>query len=375
MKSNTQKKKAEKKPEIKEKKIVSKEENAVNKEENTLDKEKMLNKEAVSREEVLNKEPADKSQVLVIVALLLLLVVLVFLIFLLYKYIPGEPKELTASPLQIELKTTNLSYEFKQFYPNMKFNHNYISYQIEEYCEDEKKERMKNAFKQLADKVELISFYEVEETPDIEVSCSKESSHITKGDFFIAGEGGAKVVVPTGRYNVISSGAILLYDDAKGVKCDWPNIELHELLHVFGFEHSQDKNSLMNVYLESCLQELDESIIYDLKELYSAENLADLYFENVSAIKKGIYLDFNVTIKNSGVIDARDVTLSVFENDERVDNFDLKDISFGGGATFSVSNSKLRSRSSENIKIVIDPDESIREIDEANNIAKLEFVS
>jgi len=360
----------EKKLESKEKAVTKK---AVTNKEPAFDTTKNKEKAVTNKESAFDTTKNKKIQVLVIMALFFLLAILIFLIFLLYKYIPGEPKELIAFPKQIELKTTNLSYEFKQFYPNMKFNHNSISYKINPDCDEEKKERMGNAFEELADKVEVISFHAVEESPDVEVSCSKETSQVLKGDFFVAGEGGAKAVVPTGRYNVISNGAILLYDDTKGVKCGWPNIELHELLHVFGFEHSQDKNSLMNVYLDSCLQKLDEAIITDLKELYSAENLADLYFENASAIKKGIYLDFNVTIKNSGTLDAKNVILSVFENGEKTEDFDLDDLSFGGGVTFSVVNSKLKNRNSDNIDIIIDADNLIREIDENNNIAKLEF--
>jgi len=129
----------------------------------------------------------------------------------------------------------------------------------------------------------------------------------------------------------------------------------------------------MYPYLESCSQKLDESIIQDLEELYSQENLADLYFAHVKAIKKGIYLDFNVTVRNSGVIDAEGVVLSVYDDKERIEDFDLRDISFGGGMNFQVFNIKLKNRNSDNIEIVIDPLNAIKELDEGNNVAKLEF--
>ena len=54
-------------------------------------------------------------------------------------------------------------------------------------------------------------------------------------------------------------------------------------------------------------------------KLYLEDNLPDLYFENVDAvIKKDFlrtYIDFNLTIKNSGVVDASNIYFSVFLRD------------------------------------------------------------
>jgi len=316
-----------------------------------------------------------RGQVLFIIVLIILLLALIGLVYVSYQYIPGKPESLDVIIKQPKLETGNLSHEVKQFYPNMKFNHNSISYKIDSACSDQKKERMTSAFSELAGRVGVISFRPVNEEPDIEVSCSEKAEHSIEEDFFIAGEGGAKEIIQTGQYNVITNGIILLYDVFKGIECDWSIVELHELLHVFGFEHSEDERSIMNAYLESCDQKLDESIIRDLKELYSRENLADLHFEEVIAVKKGRYLDFNVTVKNSGVIDAKNIILSVFDDENRIEDFDLKAVPFGAKIIFQVTNLKLKSRSSKNIEIMIDPDKLVREIDEENNAAEMSFSS
>jgi len=309
--------------------------------------------------------------------ILVLLIVVVFSIagYFLYLNLPGEPKSLKAVISPSKLEVSNLSSEVKQFYPSMKFNHNFISYNIDVQCNEEKTSRMIEAFDELSNKVDEISFYSVNQNPDIEVACSDLEKHSIEEDYFIAGEGGAKEIIQTKRYNVITQGVILLHlNPERSRECEWPNIELHELLHVFGFNHSTDENSLMYPYLESCDQKLDEGIINDLKQLYSKENLPDLYFEEVrDVVKRGVYLDFNVSIKNSGVINSGNVVLSVFEDNKKVDDFDLKDISFGAGVNFQVKNLKLNSRSSENIELRIDSDNLIKEIDEENNIAKLTF--
>lgn len=317
-----------------------------------------------------------KSRGQVILSIILLLALVIVLLtagYFIYLEFPGEPQIFDAVMPLNELKVSNFSSAVKQFYPNIKFNHNSISYSIASDCADEKKNNMLEAFNELQSKVGIISFYSSTNNPDIEVSCSEKEKDSIEEDYFIAGEGGAKEIIQTGRYNIITQGVILLYEERRGIKCDWPNVELHELLHVFGFEHSQDKNSLMFQYLESCSQKLDESIIKTLKELYSKENLPDLYFYNATGVKRGRYLDFNITIKNSGSIDAENVLLSVFDEENKIDNFDLNNIDFGAGISFSVQNLRLDSRGSNNIKFVIDSDNLIEEIDEDNNIVIFKF--
>lgn len=330
----------------------------------------------VSKTQQIPQQTNFKSSLLKITLNVILFIILISLVgvyLLYYLGILGEPEKLNVVVEPPKLEIGNLSYEVKQFYPNMKFNHNSISYKIDSACSDGKKERMFEAFKELENKVGIINFYSVFESPDIEVSCSESVKKSPEKDFFIAGEGGAKEIIQTGRYNVVTNGIILLHSLSQGAQeCEWPNIELHELLHVFGFKHSQDENSLMYPYLESCEQRLDESIINNLKELYSKENLADLYFKEVVAVKRGRYLDFNISVKNSGVISAENVILSVFGEGEKVEDFELEDISFGAGVNFQVNGLKI-SRSSENMEIVIDPANLIREIDEENNVAKLSF--
>ncbi len=323
----------------------------------------------------MKKEKETKSNwILNVIFVLLIIGIILVVAYFIYLNLPGSPEGIKTIIEPPKLEVSNLNSEVKQFYPNMKFNHNSISYKIDSACTEEKTNRMIEAFDKLANKTEIISFYSVSVNPDIEVSCSKQEKHAIDKDYFIAGEGGAKEIIQTGRYNVITQGIILLYSNPeKFLECEWPNIELHELLHVFGFNHSEDENSLMYAYLESCEQRLDLSIVNDLKKLYSKENLADLYFEEVSAIKKGRYLDFNVSIKNSGIINANSVVISIFDNNKKIDDFDLKDIPFGAGVNFNVQNLKLNSRSSENIELIIDFDNLIKEIDEENNIAKLEF--
>jgi len=268
--------------------------------------------------------------------------------------------------------------EVRQFFPNMKFNHKEISYSIGNKCDTKKQKRMKEAFEELSSKVGLIKFYEVLDNADIEVICEEEKRNIEE-EYFIAGEGGAREIIPTGRYNIISGGTVILHGNPHGfLECNWANVELHELIHVFGFNHSENPNSLMYPYLESCEQQLDETIIDKLIELYSIGNFPDLYFEDVEAVQKRKYLDFNLTIKNSGAVDARNAKFSVFEDDELIQTFDLgdeeKEIKYGAGIFIKIENLKLKSANPYKISFVIDSEDLIKEVDEENNIARIEFL-
>lgn len=312
------------------------------------------------------------SVFLLLFLLLLLLFSLLVFTYFLYLNIPGSPESLDIilEPGVIE----NLTNRSNQFFPNMKFNHNVISYDIDRFCEEEKGKRMIEAFNEFSDIIEFVTFYESSENPDIRVVCSeKDIDNLEEKEYFIAGEGGAKEVIQTGRYNIITDGIILLYTNPKFSKCDWPNIELHELLHVFGFDHTNNKNSLMYPLLTSCDQKIEPFIVNELKRLYSEENLADLYFDDISVIKKGRYLDFNLTIKNSGTINAEDVKFSVLDEGELIETRDLDDIDHGAGIIIRIQNFKLIRRNPEEISFILDFDKKIKEIDEKNNIAKINF--
>ena len=328
-----------------------------------------------------------------------LLGLFLFLGYYLYMNLPRDSEQLNASFVQDNLNIipsdTNFS-EVNQFYPNIKFNHNNITYSLDPDCSTEKVDRMLKAFDEISTEVGVINFSQVDSNPDqgeinvspetsnptqttqgfadIEISCSGSGVSSMNKDYFVAGEGGAKEVVLAGRYNVIKGGMILLYDDQKNsIKCDEPKVEIHELMHVLGFNHSTSEGSLMYPLLKSCNQRLDTSIINELKRLYSQDNLPDLYFENVSIIKKGRYVDFNLTIKNSGDVDAPDVSYSIFDDNESVESHDIGNISYGAGIVVQMENLKLIRLNPSEISFVIDSNNSIDELDKKNNIATVKL--
>ncbi len=257
-----------------------------------------------------------------------------------------------------------------QFYPNMRFDKRKLTYSIDETCSEEKKENVEKALQRLENETNLLKFYLTEGEPDIFAECDESKEEVLPGKYFIAGEGGPTSMINTSRFYVIQNGKIFLF--YKKSECKNYNVELHELLHVFGFKHSQNKNSIM--YNTSfCDQVLNNDIVGELKRLYSIESLPDLAFTDITASKKGIYLNFNLSIKNTGLSKAENTTLYLYSENKDIDNFNFKDIDYGEGKIFEAENIRLPSRNIE--KLIFKVSCLGKELSLENNEIKLKLPS
>ena len=297
--------------------------------------------------------------------MLVLLIILGFLgykLYSIYQTLPINPKELIIENASNGYDTGNVIAD--QFASNMRFNHNSITYFIASDCDGIKRDKMLEAFSILEEETEIISFFEDGEDADIIIACS--DIEIQKDEnLFIAGEGGPSKYINNTIYPLILKGRIFLY---RSGDCIAPLVEMHELLHVFGFDHSEDKTDIM--YPNSdCSQALKQKYIQSLKELYSIPAKADLYFKDSNnLVKAGSYLNFEVTVVNQGIIDAKTVSLTAYADNKQLESFDLKDIKVGEGQKFSVQNLKLPSPNSKGIELRISS--PTQEYDLGNNILR-----
>ena len=227
--------------------------------------------------------------------------------------------------------------EGMQFYPNMRFASPSISYNISDMCDASKKGSILEALS-ILENVSALKFYYADNA-QIAIECNETSlSKIRHEKFYIAGEGGPTNVINTSLFYVISGGEVLLlYPKAS---CNFPLVEIHELLHVLGFQHSSNPLSIMYP-TASCSQKITPEIVEELKELYSIPQEADLYFVNASAVKKGGYLDFSVNIRNRGLQNSDSVTLKVYADNVDVKDYDLGSINLGEGKSLDVQNLKV----------------------------------
>ena len=292
---------------------------------------------------------------------IVVLVMLVFSLGFFYQSLPKEPVELRATeiaPETIELVDYGAVPVFAE---KLRFNHNVISYFIEDDCLGVRKDAMIEAFALFAKKT-IVSFYEVDANADIDVGCSDD--YIPLGEsLFAAGEGGPSRIINTSNFKTIEKGKILLYEDPR---CDGPIVELHELCHVFGFDHSADpKNIMYNI--SNCEQEISDDMVTLINDLYSIEVLADAVLSDVQAVKRGRYLDFNVTVLNEGLIGIDGIDLAIIVGDRVVQVMEMGEIGIGYGRTLKATNVKLPSSGIDSIDFVVDRDNDVRELDEGNN--------
>jgi hypothetical protein len=249
-----------------------------------------------------------------------------------------------------------------QAFPNMRFDHTNLSYFSDSSCSGERITRLEEAFSILEQRTGILNFYRGDENSDIITACSDEELE-QEDNMFIAGMGGAEGEMPfTGIYYIIPKGNVTLYRD---IECDKPIVELHELLHVFGFNHSTNENSVMYP-IASCSQVLTNDIVDELKRLYSIKALPDLYFSSVNAAKQGRYLNLNFTIRNQGLKESGDFAVIIYSREGEERRFSFVSMVPGAGAGRTIQN--LRVSSSDFFTLSIN--NSI-ELNEENNIAEL----
>lgn len=297
-------------------------------------------------------------KVIVTIILIMLIIVTTFFAYITYINFFSKPVNFEISyknevnitnAQQNEVNITDIQ-PTEQFYPNMRFPDSKISYKIESMCDNTKRNAMISAFTSISEKVNL-SFYE-SEFPQIDITCSEEYQ---KEDYFVAGEGGPSKILDSGLFNVIVEGKIILLYSGE---CP-SNVALHELLHVFGFNHSSDKKNIMYP-ITSCNQKISNDIIDELKRLYSISSLPDLYFENVTASKKGMYLSLNFTLKNQGLSNSENTEVILYADDKEIKNFnkELKEIGIATGKIISAENIRIP-YSTKSIKLIASDGEEL----------------
>jgi hypothetical protein len=322
-----------------------------------------------SKEDEINAENVVEENKLVkitkfLLSLLLILLVLAVIAMLLLSYI--DPFRSQQFLLGDKNGNTNFSVSgsgTSQFYENMRFPDKRISYHISEECSLIKANQMKSAFKFLQIKTSL-SFYEKFPNEEITINCVETSK--PKGGLFIAGEGGPTNITATPIYNVIHSGEISLLRKSN---CPKPNIGIHEIMHVLGFEHSPNPNNIM-YNVSNCNQELGKDSIETINKLYSAETLPDLNILNVEGEINSLYLNFDIEIQNQGLAPSSPGKISVYGDGKLIKNFDIKGIEIGFGRVVKFENVLLK-KNVKTVEFVIDiPNQ---ELDKKNNRKELKI--
>ncbi len=289
-------------------------------------------------------------------------IVLVVSLLVFYWFIPRG-----AINFGIKTGNSNFSvgseYQEMQFYQNMRFPNPEISYKISD-CTLQKEDEMEEAF-DIVSNLTLLDFYVVDNNEEISVTC--DSGAKIEGGLFIAGEGGPTNITRAGEFNVIFHGKILLIRESN---CERPNIAIHELLHVLGFNHSANPKNIM-YYISKCNQVIGDDTIDLINDLYSYPSYPDLAFENVSAQMKGKFLDVNVSVRNNGLKDTGTAKIIIYADGRKIKEIEFEPLQVGYGRMMVLVNIWVPQIVVNELEFYIDY--SGNELDKENNKIKLKI--
>ncbi len=259
---------------------------------------------------------------------------------------------------------SSISNTSSQFYQNMRYRSEKITYEISEECSLEKQKDFKEALLILEQKT-ILQFYESEKG-EIKVFCSDISPNEYNKDYFVAGEGGPSSVINASRYSVILEGKISFY---RTETCKTPQVALHELLHALGFDHNSKKDSIMYPFT-NCDQIIDDYIVNEINSIYSQESYADLILESASANKTGQYLSTQIEISNQGLQNVENSSILIMADEKIIKEYTTDELEIGTKRTLSIRNIRIPRQTKEIIFIAKTEQE---EITKDNNIAKIKF--
>jgi CARDB protein/matrixin len=297
---------------------------------------------------------------------ILVFMMVVFSVAFVLDNLPRKPVELKTNYLEPEREAMVEYGAVPVFAENLRFNHNLISYLISEDCDFERRSDMVEAFNIFADKMKIVSFYEVVDDADILVGCSDDFIKLGE-ELFAAGEGGPSRIINTSLFRTIEEGKITLYNRKD---CDYPIVALHELCHVFGFDHSEDPMNTM-YSVADCRQRMSEDMVVLMVELYSIEALADARINWLNASLKGKYLSFNISVLNEGMLSIDALNLTILADGEEVQVVDLGEIGIGFGRILRVENMRMSSSIDDKLEFILDAEDKVRELNEGNNVVEV----
>jgi hypothetical protein len=205
--------------------------------------------------------------ILIFAGLLILIAVLSsVIIFLASKDLTGNTIN-TNTNIQNQVVATGNAIQSDE----VKWNHTNITWAFADtsIAGDVQLNRIKKAFAAVETETNgLIDFEQIEDanSADIKIYCVKGVIS-DQPDYYISGQ-----AETTTQNNTIISANIYFYNAGKnnyaGGCIQYPDTEIHEILHALVIDHNEERNNIMNPVWETCPTSINQNLIAQLDNLY-----------------------------------------------------------------------------------------------------------
>ncbi len=183
-------------------------------------------------------------------------------------------------------------------------------------------------------------------------------------------------------FKIINNATIELLDkiDSKELNdFDMTNLAIHEIGHALGLSHNDAKDSVMNPVLKIPSKEIKpitKQEIQLLLDTYKIQPKPDLYISTNSTVtkivdtrlfKENYYINTVIAVENNGLITSTNTTMLIKAGGMIVREDNLPEIPVGAIFTRTYVNQPVSGNFS-NVEIILDSDNLVDELNEANNL-------
>ncbi len=190
--------------------------------------------------------------------------------------------------------------------------------------------------------------------------------------------------VNTSQFGLIQNAKIemLTKSDSRQLNSnDMINLALHEIGHAIGLQHTTEEDIMNPVLIvpSNSVKEISTRDLGNLQEIYKTPAKPDLKISSINATKSTFtrldrnyfYLNIFIAVQNVGLVDAENFSLQLSADNVVINEDVIQKIYPGNTLEIFQGNIKV-DRNFTSIQVDLDPQNTIDELNEENNFAKLE---
>lgn len=174
--------------------------------------------------------------------------------------------------MEVEVEKEEIKKDYFSNTDRLHFGEMPVTFGFKTECRQRIEDSMRLAFQSIENETEgIVYFEEVSNNPAISIFCAESERD---RDSYTRALGSATCILDNDNPNLIIGGEIYIYGQGWVCGTGYPAVEVHEILHVFGFLHNPSPRSIMyrfsSDYSQGCtIDSIDDVYIDCLRNIYS----------------------------------------------------------------------------------------------------------